>query len=216
MVVHYRSDAEIALALIDELNQLRPDSAIGKQTDLTSAGFAEDLVGAAVDHWGQLDLLVNSASQFRPTPVGTITIDDMQSLFATNFQAPMLLTQAAYPHLQSAEGSVVNILDIYSSMVHRDHPVYSASKAALRMLTKSLAVDLAPNVRVNGISPGAILWPEGEAAISDEKKSSILQHIPLGRMGNPDQIAQAVVYLSSDNAKFVTGQILAMDGGRTL
>jgi len=216
VLVHYRSDQNLAIGLIDDLNNDRPGSAIGKQTDLARDGGAEDLVGAAVDQWGRLDLLVNNASEFYPTPVGSISVEVFQSMFASNVQAPLLLAQAGFPHLQSMKGSVVNILDIYATLVHREHPVYCASKAALSMLTKSLAVEFAPAVRVNGVSPGAILWPDGDAEINDDKKVSVLNHIPLGRMGNPAQIAAAVHYLASAEADFITGQILALDGGRTL
>ena len=216
MLVHYRSDKSVATDLINELNDIRADSAIGVHADLVSDSAPDELVSAAVDHWGRLDLLVNCASQFFPTPVGSISAEVIQSIFASNVQAPLLLAQAALPHLQSTDGCVVNIVDIYSGVVHKEHPVYCASKAALAMLTKSLAVEFAPRVRVNGISPGAILWPDGDAEISEQKKSEILGIIPLARMGHPDQIAGAVKYLSSTDAGFITGQILALDGGRTL
>jgi len=216
VLVHYRADQSLALALINDLNNIRPNSAIGKQADLTHDGAAEGLVGAAVNQWDRLDLLVNNASEFSPTPIGAISMEVMQRMFASNVHAPLLLAQAAFPHLQSVKGSVVNILDIYASVVHKEHPVYCASKAALSMLTKSLAIEFAPTVRVNGVAPGAILWPDGEAEISDEKKSGIARKIPLSRMGNPAQIAAAVKYLSGVDADFITGQILSIDGGRTL
>ncbi len=216
VLVHYRSDQNQAMDLINDLNRVRSDSAIGKQLDLTDDGSAENLVGAAIDRWGRLDLLVNNASEFFPTPVGAITAEVFQRMFATNVQAPLLLAQAAFPHLQLVKGNVINILDIYASVVHKDHPVYCASKAALSMLTKSLAVEFAPSVRVNGVAPGAILWPDGDAAIADEKKSAVLNRIPLARMGNPEQIAASVNYLASADADFITGQILSIDGGRTL
>jgi len=159
-------------------------------------------------------LLVNNASEFYPTPVGQITEDVIQKLFATNLQAPLLLAQTAFPHLSKTGGCVINILDIYSAIAHKEHSVYSASKAALSMLTKSFATDFAPDVRVNGVSPGAILWPEGSAELSETQKQSVLEKIPLERKGDVRDIADAVVYLA--NAKFVTGQILKVDGGRTL
>lgn len=216
IVVHYRSDPAAANALVAELNQIRPDSAVCKQSDLSHAGSPEDLVAAAVDQWGQLDLLVNNASEFYPTPVGQISPEDFQRIFNSNVQAPLLLAQSALPHLKVAKGSVVNILDIYASVVHKEHPVYCASKAALSMLTRSLAVEFAPTVRVNGVAPGAILWPDGEAELPEAKKSSVLDNIPLGVMGRPTQIAEAVNYLAGCHAEFITGQTLAIDGGRTL
>lgn len=216
VLVHYRSDDKPAKALVDELNQIRADSAIAMKAELTQDRSPEDVVAASIEQWGRLDLLVNNASEFFATPIGNISANDMQKIFGSNVQAPLLLSQAAYPHLKNTDGSIVNILDVYATVVHKDHPVYCASKAALSMLTKSLAVELAPAVRVNGISPGAILWPDGNAAIDDAKKKEVLQHVPLEIMGAPVQIADAVVYLAGSSASFITGQILAIDGGRSL
>jgi len=213
VLIHYRSSEETALQLVEELNDLHADTAMCMSAELQQ-GSAIGLVEATVEQWGRLDMLVNNASEFYPTPVGQITEEVIQKLFATNLQAPLLLAQAAFPHLSKSGGCVINILDIYSAIAHKEHAVYSASKAALAMLTKSFATDFAPDVRVNGVSPGAILWPEGSAELSETQKQSVLDKIPLERKGDVRDIADAVVYLA--NAKFVTGQILKVDGGRTL
>lgn len=214
VVVHYRSSKDAASSLTEELNNSRQSSAISLQADLQQPGSADTVTSAAIEQWGRLDLLVNNASLYFPTPVGEITSDTINSLFGTNVHAPLLLSQAAHPHLKINTGSVVNIVDIYGAVTHRNHSVYSASKAALSMLTKSLAADFAPDVRVNGISPGAILWPEGESMLTEIQKKEIIEKIPLARKGSASDIAEAVIYLV--NAKFVTGQILTVDGGRTL
>lgn len=214
--IHYRSSASSASRLADELNRERPDSAACGQADFSAPDSCSELIASCIGQWGQLDLLVNNASEFFPTPLGSITVDNLEKTFAANVFAPLLLVQAAGPHLQSTGGCIVNVVDIYAHKVHRDHAVYCASKAALAMLTKSLAVELAPAVRVNGIAPGAILWPEGEVGLTEEKKSAALAKVPLKRMGSAEQIAAAVMYFSSIDASFITGQILPIDGGRTL
>lgn len=216
VVVHYRSAETAAVALVSELNQVRADSAVCKQAELTAEESVANVVTAGIEQWGRLDLLVNNASEYFATPVGKITAVDIQKILGSNVQAPLLLSQAAYPYLQQTNGCIVNILDIYASVVQQEHSVYCASKAALVMLTKSLAAELAPDVRVNGVSPGAILWPEGVAAIDDDKKSEVLQQIPLNRMGSPVHIAESVIYLASEHASFITGQVMTIDGGRSL
>lgn len=213
VLLHYRNSEVAANAVIDELNQHRGNSAAGIQCELTAEASAELIIDTCIDRWGRLDLLVNNASEFFPTPVGSIAGSDFQKLFCSNVQAPLMLSQAAFSHLRKTEGSVVNIVDIYAGIVHKEHSVYSASKAALAMLTKSLAVELAPSVRVNGISPGAILWPEGAEKTQAEKQQMVAR-IPLEKTGNARHIAEAVSYFA--NADFTTGQILSIDGGRTL
>ena len=214
VLVHYRASKEPALDLVAELNSDCADSALGMQAELQQESSANSIVNAAIEHWGRLDLLVNNASEFYPTKIQSITADDISQLFGTNFQAPLLLSQAAFPHLKEHSGAVVNIVDIYSATVHKEHSVYCASKAALSMLTKSFAVEFAPEVRVNGVSPGAILWPEGQAGITEAQKKRIVDAIPLERIGDASDIAEAVLYLAT--AQFVTGQIMTVDGGRTL
>jgi len=214
VLVHYRSSGTEAQQLVDELNGLSANTATSHCADLCDEESASQLVDLAIEKWGRVDLLVNNASVFFPTPVGKITADAIGKLFATNVQAPLLLAQAACPHLRKNKGSIINIVDIYSSIAHKDHSAYCASKAALNMLTRSLATDLAPDVRVNGVSPGAILWPETGEPLPDDIKNDLLAKIPLNRKGNADDISGAVLYLA--NAEYVTGHIINVDGGRSL
>ncbi len=216
VVVHYRASAEPAELLVRSLNDVRADSAISLSADFSQLDHCNQLIASAIAQWGRLDVLVNNASEFFPTPLGAITQNHLQQIFNANVFAPLLLAQAAMPELQRRQGAVVNILDIYAKLVHRDHSVYCASKAALSMLTASLAVECAPEVRVNGVAPGAILWPVGESEVSETAKACMLEKIPLRKTGAADQIAAAVMYLCGDDAGFITGQTIAIDGGRTL
>jgi pteridine reductase len=213
VAIHYRGSADEAETLCDGLNAKRPDSAKTFKGDLLEANYPPQLVDDVTRWGGQLDALVNNASTFYPTPVGTITETEWNDLVGSNFKAPLFLSQAAAPSLRAARGAIVNIVDIHGQRPLRDHPVYGPAKAALAMLTKALAKDLAPAVRVNGVSPGAILWPED--GMSDATQASILQEVPLGRPGEPDDIATCVLYLLRD-APYVTGQIIAVDGGRSI
>ena len=213
VAIHYRGSAEAATELAGNLNAIRPDSAATFQADLLLTDDVPRLVDEVLAWGGRLDALVNNASTFYPTPVGEITESDWDDLVGSNFKAPLFLSQAAAPHLKGANGSIVNLVDIHAQRPLRDHPVYSPAKAALAMLTRSLAKDLAPEVRVNGVSPGAILWPED--GMTDSAQASILQQVPLGRPGEPGDIAGCVLYLLRD-APYVTGQIIAVDGGRSI
>ena len=213
VAIHYRGSAEAATELAGNLNAIRPDSAATFQADLLLTDDVPRLVDEVLAWGGRLDALVNKASTFYPTPVGEITESDWDDLVGSNFKAPLFLSQAAAPHLKAANGSIVNLVDIHAQRPLRDHPVYSPAKAALAMLTRSLAKDLAPEVRVNGVSPGAILWPED--GMTDSAQASILQQVPLGRPGEPGDIAGCVLYLLRD-APYVTGQIIAVDGGRSI
>lgn len=213
LAIHYRSSSGDANDLARRLNTARPGSAATFQGDLLETGKLPQLVTDVVGWGGRLDALVNNASTFYPTPVGTITESHWQDLVGSNFKAPLFLSQAAAPHLKAAGGGIVNIVDIHAQRPLRDHPVYGPAKAALAMLTLSLAKDLAPAVRVNGVSPGAILWPED--GITEAAQASILQQVPLGRPGEPGDIAGCVLYLLRD-APYVTGQIIAVDGGRSM
>lgn len=197
----------------DDLNTIRDGSAKTFQADLRNVAELEPLVTGAAGWSGRLDILVNNASSFYPTPLGQITTAHWEDLVGTNLRAPLFLAQAARPHLRQRAGSIVNIVDIHSRRPLRNHCVYGSAKAGLAMLTRALAKDLAPEVRVNGVSPGAILWPaEG---ISEETRQTILRQIPLGRAGDPEDIAACVLYLVRD-AAYVTGQIIAVDGGRSI
>ncbi len=213
VAIHHRSSIVDAEKLRNELNALRPDSAEMFAADLLETEALQDLVDSVISWSGQLDILVNNASSFYPTPIGTVTESNWRDLIGSNLKAPLFLTQAAQPHLRARGGNVVNIVDIHARRPLSGHLVYGPAKAALEMLTKSLAKELAPEVRVNGVSPGAILWPEG--GMSDADRDAILKQIPLARTGGPEDIAGCVLWLVRD-ATYVTGQVIAIDGGRSL
>lgn len=213
VAIHYRGSAADAEALAKELNELRTDSAAAFQLDLQSIDDLPGLVANVADWGGGLDILVNNASSFYPTPPGEITVDQWDDLIGSNLKAPLFLAQAAISELKKSRGVIINIVDIHAQRPLRNHAVYGAAKAGLAMLTRSLAKDLAPDIRVNGVSPGAILWPEDD--MSDATRNSILAQIPLNRSGTPDDIAGCVLYLVRD-ASYVSGQIIAVDGGRSM
>ena len=213
VAIHYRGSAAEAAALVDKLNGMRADSAAAFQADLIDTSLLPGLVDDVTGWCGRLDILVNNASTFYPTPPGEITEAHWEDLMGSNLKAPLFLSQAALPELQKTEGAIVNIVDIHAQRPLRNHTVYGPAKAALAMLTRSLAKDLAPAVRVNGVSPGAILWPENE--LDEAAKKAILEQVPLERAGDPDDIAGAVLFLVQD-ATYVTGQIIAVDGGRSI
>ncbi|GAB6042785.1 pteridine reductase [Endothiovibrio diazotrophicus] len=213
IALHYRSSAAGAERLAAELNGYRADSISLHQGDLLELARLAPLVEEVVARWGRLDVLVNNASTFYPTAVGTVTETQWEDLMGSNLRAPFFLAQAAAPHLAEHHGCIVNLVDIHAERPMKDHPVYSMAKAGKAMLTKALAKELAPEVRVNGVAPGAILWPENE--MSDETRGKILERIALGRKGEPEDIARAVRFFVLD-APYVTGQILAVDGGRSL
>ena len=213
VAIHYRGSAAEADELAAALNEHRPESATTFQADLLHTDQVSRLVADVVDWGGRLDGLVNNASTFYPTPLGGITDQDWDDLVGSNFKAPLFLAQAATPHLRDTGGVIINIVDIHAQRPLRNHPVYGPAKAALAMLTRSLAKDLAPDIRVNGVSPGAILWPED--GMKDTAKETILRQVPLERAGEPDDIAGCVLYLMRD-ATYVTGQIIAVDGGRSI
>jgi len=213
VAIHYRGSAAAAEALANELNELRADSAATFRLELQCTDDLPGLVADVAGWGGGLDILVNNASAFYPTSPGTITTDQWDDLIGSNLKAPLFLAQAAIGALRENSGVIINIVDIHAQRPLRDHTVYGAAKAGLAMLTRSLAKDLAPGIRVNGVSPGAILWPEDN--MSNATRKSILAQIPLHRSGVPDDIAGCVLYLARD-AKYVTGQIIAVDGGRSM
>jgi len=213
VAIHYRGSATDAEALVGRLNELRPDSAAAFQLDLQYSDEMPGLVADVADWGGRLDILVNNAATFYPTPAGEITEDQWDDLIGANLKAPLFLSQAAISELRRTNGTIINMVDIHSRRPLRNHAVYGAAKAGLAMLTRALAKDLAPDIRVNGVSPGAILWPEDD--MNDAVKKTILEQIPLQRSGDPDDIAGCVLFLARD-ARYVTGQIIAVDGGRSM
>ena len=213
IALHYNRSRDDAAALQQELNALRADSVKLFAGDLLQAATIETLVGDVIAETGGIDVLINNASTFYPTPVGTITEQHWADLMGTNLKAPLFLSQAAAPELRKRGGVIINMVDIHARRPLKDHPVYGPAKAALAMLTLSLAKDLGPEVRVNGVAPGAILWPSD--GMSDAAKQSIVSQIPLQRAGGPEDIAGAILYLVRD-ATYVSGQILAVDGGRSV
>jgi pteridine reductase len=213
VAIHYRDSGDEARELQQALLEARPDSAATFRADLTRHEELSSLVEAVVEWAGGLDVLVNNASSFYPTPLGHISVGDWDDLVGTNLKAPLFLAQAAWPELRRHRGCIVNMIDVHARRPLRNYPVYGSAKAGLAMLTRSLAKDMAPEVRVNGVAPGAILWPE--AGLTDAAKASILRQIPLARAGDPADIAGCVLYLVRD-ASYVTGQIIAVDGGRSI
>lgn len=213
VAIHYRGSADDAKALCDRLNGMRDDSAAVFQADLLNTEKIPDLIGAVIGWGGKLDGLVNNASSFYPTPIGSITEQHWDDLLGSNLKAPLFLSQAAADSLRKNKGVIINIVDVHADRPLRDHPVYGPAKAGLAMLTRSLAKDLAPEIRVNGVSPGAILWPED--GMTEATQQSILRQIPLERAGSPEDIAGCVLFLMRD-ATYVTGQIIVVDGGRSI
>ncbi len=213
IVVHYRLAAEAAEALVGELNALRPESAACFQTDLLDHTALPGLVDFTLARFQRLDALVNNASSFFPTPLASIDETAWDDLIGSNLKAPLFLTQAAAPHLKAAHGAVVNITDIHAERPLAGFPLYCAAKAGLLGLTRALAIELAPEVRVNAVAPGPILWPE-DTSFDNAARDHIIDHTLLKRSGSPQDIARTVRFLLND-APYVTGQVINVDGGRT-
>jgi pteridine reductase len=210
--LHYRSSATDARQLCDELNQQRPDSARIMQADLLNKASLEAVAKEASTAWGGIDVLVNNASSFYPTAIPDVTEQQWDELLGSNLKAPFFLAQALAKNLTANNGCIVNIVDIHAERGLNGYPVYSIAKAGLAAMTKILAKELGPAARVNGVAPGAILWPEQS---SESDNQDILQRVALKRRGEPADIAKAVLFLIKD-ANYITGQILTVDGGRTL
>ncbi len=213
VLVHYRASSAAAAALAEELNHRRAGSAAVHRADLLDDTAPAALVAAALNRFGRLDVLVNNASSFYATPIGAITPAHWEDLMSSNLKAPLFLSQAAAPHLRAHDGQIINIVDIHGLRPLKGHPLYSAAKAGLVMLTRALARELAPHVRVNGIAPGPVLWPEN--SLDEELKREILEKTALKRLGDPSDIARTAVFLAG-NAPYITGQIIAVDGGRSI
>ncbi|MBD8872736.1 pteridine reductase [Rhodanobacter sp. DHB23] len=213
LALHCRRSVAETMALAAELEHARAGSTLVLQAELGDPQAPDRLVDGTLARFGRLDALVNNASAFFPTPVGATGIAQWNELFASNAQAPFFLAQAATPALRAARGAIVNLVDIYAERALADHPVYCMAKAALAAMTRALALDLAPAIRVNGVAPGAVLWPSDGKPYDDQQ--AMLARTPLQRAGSPQDVAGAVLWLLRD-APYVTGQIIRVDGGRTL
>jgi len=212
IVIHYRNSVDPAAALVEELNAIRHNSADTVQGDLLDHETIPRIIDEVAVFNNDLSVLVNNASSFYATPLGTVTGQEWDDLIGTNMKAPFFLAQAAAPWLRKSRGCIVNLVDVHGIRPKKDFPVYSMAKAANAMMIKSLARELGPEVRVNGVAPGAILWPEHE--ISDIDKARILSRVPLARHGEIEDIARAVRFLVTE-ADYITGQLISVDGGRT-
>jgi pteridine reductase len=215
LAVHYRSSANEALALCGEMNAQRPNSAAAFQANLLDLHALPQLVNQIVKNFGRLDTLVNNASSFYATPLADIDEQQWHDLLGTNLKAPLFLAQAVADELRRHHGCIVNIADIHAERPMHGHLLYSTAKAGLVALTKGLAQEMAPQVRVNAVAPGVIVWPENEAWMDEEQRRKIVAHTLLKREGEPDDIARTVQFLVSD-APYITGQIVAVDGGRSV
>jgi len=212
LMLHYRESAGEARLLQAELNHQRKDSVALIQADLLDLAKLQSLVDQTVQSFGRLDALINNASSFFQTPVGEITVDQWEDLIGTNLRAPLFLAQAAASALKKTQGVIVNITDIHAEFPLKNYVVYSIAKAGLVGLTRSLARELAPEVRVNAVAPGPILWPDDEA-FDELSRQRIISHTPLKREGTPEDIAKAVHFLLAE-ATYVTGETINVDGGR--
>ncbi len=215
LVLHYHASEGEAKSLCEQLNQERPQSAIVLRADLSAAESEKILIQHAASAWGRLDVIINNASRFYRTVIGKVTEYEWDDLMSSNLKAPFFLAQAALPYLAKTEGCIINIVDIHATRPLHDYSIYCISKSGLVMATKILAKELGPAIRVNAIAPGAILWPEGENALSEEDKQKIIGHTALHRSGTPADIAKAVLFFVRDG-DYITGQVLGIDGGRML
>jgi pteridine reductase len=213
VAIHHRDSAGEAGQLAATLEHERAGSTLVLQADLAQFDRLPELVAQVIGRFGRLDALVNNASAFHPTPIGSTTPAQWDELFASNARAPFFLAQAAAPHLAASAGAIVNLVDIHAEKPLRGHTVYVMAKAALAAMTESLALELAPHVRVNAVAPGAVLWPE--QGKSEAAKAALLASVPLARMGEPEDVAEAVRWLLLD-ARYTTGQVIRVDGGKHL
>jgi pteridine reductase len=212
LVIHYRSSEQEAHRLQQELHDIRSESVMLVRGDLLRGPkLSQNLVYETMEAFGRIDVLINNAATFYPTPIGEAVEKDWEDLIGTNLKAPFFLAQAAAPHLKVGQGCIVNMADIYGERPLKDYSIYSVAKAGLIMLTKTLARELGPEIRVNAVAPGAMLWPED--GIDEMNKQRMISRTPLKRIGKPDDIAQTVLFLVGD-ADFITGQVIAVDGGR--
>jgi len=214
IIIHYGQSRDDAEQLVAQLNELRPDSAIALRANLLDINAIDLLAKQAIEQFGSLHILVNNASSFYPTPIGHIDETQWDDLMGSNFKAPLFLSQACYPALKASQGCIINMIDIHARSPLKEHTVYCGAKAANAMLTRSLALEMGPDVRVNGVAPGAILWPENDNAPNQSAQQEILQQIPLKRSGQASDIADTILFLASSD--YINGQIIAVDGGRQI
>ncbi|HZP86742.1 MAG TPA: pteridine reductase [Burkholderiales bacterium] len=215
LMLHYRRSSAEAHQLQEELNALRAQSVALVQADLLNIATLPSMVSETIRHFGRLDVLVNNASSFFPTSIGEITEREWEDLVGTNLKTPLFLSQAAAPHLKRTQGCIVNIVDIHADRPMRNHLVYSVAKGGLLALTRALASELGPDIRVNGVSPGIIMWPEDERWSDEVARQRLVQSTLLKRVGDPEDVARTVRFLVFD-APYITGQIIAVDGGRSI
>lgn len=219
IILHFRHSNSEATALAEKLNLTRPNSVVTLAADLDNTDEIKRLASDSLQCWGKINVLINNASRFYPTPIGSATEQDWNALINSNLKAPFFLAQELASELKNQKGCVINIADIYADKPLKEHTIYSIAKAGNVMLTKSLAQELAPHVRVNGIAPGAILWPELPNGNTENSNATlvkkILKKIPLDKLGEPNDIAKAVLFLIQE-APYINGQIITIDGGRNL
>lgn len=215
LMIHYRTSEADARALQAELNAIRPNSVAIIQGDLGDLSFLNQLVASTLAEFGQLDALINNASSYYPTKIGEITEQTWEDLTSSNLKAPLFLAQAAAPALKKQHGIIVNITDMHVERPKKGYVVYSVAKAGLVTLTRSLAQELAPEVRVNAVAPGPVMWPDNNPEFDDDYRQRVIGQTLLKRLGQPDDVAKAVRFLVED-APFITGQVIAVDGGRSI
>lgn len=215
IMIHYRSSINEARALQSELNLKRPNSVAIIQGDLLNLAVLPSLVQETVQHFGKLDVLINNASSYYSTELGNINEEEWQDLMGSNLKAPLFLSQAAAPELRKQQGCIVNITDMHVERPKKGYIVYSVAKAGLVTLTKSLAHELSPDVRVNAVAPGPVMWPEDNPQFDEVYRQRVISQTLLKRIGEPNDVAKAVKFLIQD-APFITGQVIAVDGGRSL
>jgi pteridine reductase len=214
VVIHYNQSGEEAEKLCDDLNKIRAKSAVICQADLAHCASLSVLIDAVIAEWGRLDVLVNNASSFYPTPIGQVTEAEWDDLQASNVKGAFFLAQAAYPHLKKHHGAIINITDIFAQKPLKNYPAYTIAKASLAMMTKVLAREMAPEVRVNAVAPGSIAWPEAHNELTEHQKQEIIERTLLKKHGSPEDIAAAVYFLCE--SKYITGQTIAVDGGASV
>lgn len=212
IILHYRSSRNDAQALQAELNEVRENSVVLIQAELLNTDKIAGMIREAVNIWGRLDVVINNASSFYPTPMGTVDEDQWEDIVGSNLKAPFFICQSAAEHLKKTNGCIINIVDIHAERPLKTYPIYSIAKAGITMLTRSMARELGPEIRVNGVAPGAILWPEN---IDEVTKQRIVSRTALKRRGDPQDIADTIAFLVN-GAGYITGQIITVDGGRTL